>query len=97
MILRPRLGHKIRVNGMRNNQGGDFGMQIDDSPGVTLNTWSENVVCGLLFEYDVPAGSHTMSLSLFGNWTTDGVALPASLHVTDITYVRCPQSFWHNF
>lgn len=79
-------GHKIRVDGMTNSQGGMLGVQVDNLAAFIMNTWSENVTCGLLFEYDLGFGNHTLVMSLFGNWTAEGIARGSTLHITDITY-----------
>ena len=73
---------------MTNSQGGMLGVQVDNNAAFVMNTWSENVTCGLLFEYDLGFGNHTLIMSLFGNWTAEGIARGSTLHITDITYAH---------
>ena len=73
---------------MQSSDGGILGVQVDNLDPFIMNLYSENATCGLLFEYDLVEGNHTMSMTFLGNWTLKGITQGSSLHITDIKYVH---------
>ena len=84
--LRTLSGNKIVVDGMRNNASGVLEVKMDDNAPFTTKLYSDDVICGVFFEYDVGNGTHIVTMTLLDD-DTEGRAFQPVLHVTTITYV----------
>ena len=49
---------------MLNNASGVLSVQVDNQIPFNLDLWTNDVVCGLLVNYYLKNGSHTMTLTL---------------------------------
>ena len=86
-MLRTQSGNKIVVDGMRNNASGVLEVQMDNESPFTTKLYSDEVICGIFFEYDVSNGTHIVTMTLLDD-DTEGRTFQPVLHLTAITYVH---------